>query len=327
MRTALLSLAVVSLCVITAPAFAQQTPLEAKEKSVIRYEFNMDKIVNSDLRKRLDLVDKLQNMPGIDPEEMDPSKIKRVFGSVNLPDNMDAFRGVGPGAPLPMEMFSRVEFSDGGTLDGIVKKMAESAEEVTIGGKKFMQPNDPQSPEGMLTRKIDATTLEMGTEKYVTRADREVNTDGLNKAWSMAPEHAIRLVVDVDGMPDLKEELIETVAQMAPSYVDYAELLNNISNLRITIDLDSDQLLTICASGKDEEMAEEFADGIDSLLLLAKFGLDPSRAPNDEAAAVMQSISDALKTKVDGKEISVIIPRPEGFNDYIESVVGAGAGF
>lgn len=330
MRTALLSLAVVSLCVITAPAFAQQTPLEAKEKSVIRYEVNMDKIVNSDLGKRLDLADKMQNLPvAVDSDDMDPSKIKRVFGSVSLPDNLEAFGDVATGGQLPMDTFSRIEFSDSAALDGMVKKMAEAADEVTIGGKKFMKPNDGQSPEGMLTHKIDATTMEMGTEKYLTRADREVNTDGLNKAWSMAPEHAIRIVVDVDGMPELKEEIIENVAQMSPQFADYADLLDNISNLRITVDLDSDQLLTICATGKDEELAEDFADGVDSLLLLAKFGLNPANAPNEEAADVMQSISNALKTKIDGKEVSVIIPRPEGFNDFIESTVAAmgGGGF
>lgn len=324
MRTALFSLAVVSLCVITAPAFAQQTPLDAKEKSVIRFEINMDKIVNSDLGKRLDLADKMQNMPGVDAEGMDPSLIKRVFGSVNLPDNMDAFRDVGPGAELPMETFSRIEFANSTALTNAMKKMSEEAEDVTIGGKTYMKPTGADSPEGMLAQKIDDKTLEMGTEKYVTRSDREVNTDGLNKAWAMAPEHAIRIVVDVDGMPELKEELIDTVAQMAPNFVAYAELLNNINNLRITVDLDGDQLLTVSATGKDEEMAEEFADGIDSMLLFAKMGLNPANAPNDEAKEVMNSISDSLEAKLDGKEISVIIPRPEGFNEFIENSMPPG---
>lgn len=324
MRTALLSLAVVSLCVVTAPAFAQQTPLEAKEKSVIRFEINMDKIVNSDLGKRLDLVDKMQNLPGVDAEEMDPSTISRVFGSVNLPNNIAAFESMGPGQPLPMETFSRVEFSDASTLTALLAKMAEGSEEVSVGGKTFMQQTDPNAPKGLLSQKVDDKTLEMGTEKYVTRADREVNTDGLNEAWAKAPEHAVRIAVDVEGMPELREELIEQVATMAPNFVAYAELLNNIKNLRITIDLDSDQLLTVCATGKDEEMAEEFADGLDSMLMFAKMGMDPSRAPNEEAGAVMESIAEALKTKLDGNEVSIIIPRPEGFNEFIENSLPPG---
>lgn len=324
MRTALLSLAVVALCVVTAPAFAQQTPLEAKEKSVIRFEVNMDKIVNSDLGKRLDLADKMQNLPNVDPEEMDPSTISRVFGSVNLPDNIAAFQSMGPGAALPMELFSRVEFSDSGALATVIEKMAADSEEVTIGGKTFMKPTDEEAPEGMLAQKVDDKTLEMGTEKYVTRADRKVNTDALNKAWSLAPKHAVRIVVDVEGMADLREELIDFVAQMAPQGVAYAELLNNVTNLRITVDLDSDQLLTICATGKDEEMAEEFADGLDSLLMFGKMGLDPARAPNDEAANVMSEIADAMEAKLEGNEVSVIIPRPEGFNEFIESSLPPG---
>lgn len=324
MRTALLSLTVVALCVVTAPAFAQQTPLEAKEKSVIRFDINMDKIVNSDLGKRLDLTDKMQNLPNLDSEDMDPSTVSRVFGSVNLPDNIEAFMTMDPGSALPMELFARVAFSESGALKTAFEKMSEKSEEVTIGGKKFLKPTDEDSPEGMLAQTIDEKTLELGTEKYVTRADREVNTDALNKAWSMAPDHAIRLVVDVEGMADLREELIDFVAQSAPAGIAYAELLNNITNLRITIDLDGDQLLTICATGKDEELAEEFADGLDSLLMFGKMGLDPARAPSDEAADVMSEIADAMEAKIEGNEISIIIPRPKGFNEFIENSLPPG---
>jgi len=319
MRTALFSLAAFSLCLVTAPAFAQQSPLETKEKSVVRFEVNLDKIVNSELGKQLDLQDKLQNLPGMDPEEdMDPSTISKVFGSTSLPDNIAAFQEMAMGGALPMDFFARTEFSNGEALDATIKQMAEKSEDVTVGGKTFMKPTDEDSPEGMLAHKVDSTTLEMGTEKYLTRADREVSTDGLNAAWKMAPDHAVRIVVDVDGMPALKEELIDMVAQNMGNMVDYAELLNNITNLRITVDLDSDELLTLCATGKDEELAEEFADGLDSLLFSAKMFLDPNRAPNEEAANIMTTIKDALQAKLDGKEVSIRIPRPEGFNKFIE---------
>lgn len=323
MRTAFLSLAVVSLCLVASPAIAQQAPLEAKEKSVIRFEINMDKILNSDLGKRLDLVNKIQEAPGINTDEMDPTTIAKVFGSVNLPDSMEAFQGMGPGQELPMQLFSRVEFNSSDALKGAMEQMAEKSEEVSIGGKKYMKPTTADSPEGILTQKIDDKTMEMGTEKYITRADREVNTDGLNKAWSMTPDHAVRIVVDVEGMEALKEELIDFVAQMQPQAVAYAELLNNVSNIRITVDLNSDELLTLCATGKDEEMAEEFADGLDSLLMFGKMGLDPNRAPNETAATVMKEISDAMEAQLDGKEVSIRIPRPEGFNEMVEEMLPA----
>lgn len=324
MRTALLSLAVVSLCLVSSPVVAQQAPLEVQEKSVIRFEINMDRIINSELGKNLDLATKMQEAPGIDTEEMDPSSITKVYGSLSLPDNMEAFQSMTPGSELPMELFSRIEFSESATLTGVMEKMAEKAEEVSLGGKTYLKPTDGDSPPGMLAQKIDDKTLEMGTEKYVTRSDREVNTDGLNKAWGMAPDHAIRIAVDVDGMEALKEELIDFVAQVQPQAIAYVELLNNVSNLRITVDLDSDELLTICATGKDEELAEEFADGLDSLLMFGKMGLNPANAPTDEAAAVMKEISDAMEAKLDGKEVSIRIPRPEGFNAMVEGMVPPG---
>jgi len=324
MRTALLSLAVVSLCLVSSQAVAQQAPLVAQEKSVVRFEINMDKIINSELGKKLDLAGKLQEAPGMENEDMDPATISRVFGSLSLPDNIEAFQGMGPGSELPMQLFSRVEFTEKDTLTALMKKMGEDSEEVSIGGKTFMKPTDGEAPEGLLAQKIDDKTLEMGTEKYVTRSDREVGTEGLSKAWSKTPDHAVRIVVDVDGMEALKEELIDMVAQMSPQAIAYAELLNNVSNLRITIDLDGDELLTICATGKDEEMAEEFADGLDSLLMFGKMGLDPSRAPTEEAASVMKEIGDAMEAQLDGTEVSIRIPRPDGFNDMVEGMLPPG---
>lgn len=321
MRTAFHSLAVVALCVVAAPAFAQQSPLETQEKSVVRFDINLEKITNSELGKKLDLAGKMQDLPNVNADDLDPASISHVFGAMSLPDNMAAFQSMQPGGDIPMEMFMRVEINDSATLAEAVKKMSEESEEVSIGGKKFMKPTSGEAPEGMLFSKIDDKTLEMGTEKYVTRADREVMTDNLKKAWGMAPEHAIRIVVDVDGMEALKEEIIENVP---PQAIAYAELLNNITNLRITIDFESDHLLTVCATGKDEELAEEFADGLDSLLMFGKMGLDPNRAPNDEAANVMQEISDAMEANLDGVEVSIKIPRPEGFDSFIEGMLPPG---
>ena len=324
MRTALLSLSVFSLCLVTAPVFAQQSPLETQDKSVVRFEVNMDKIVNSELGKQLGLKDKMQTLPGVNPEDMDPSAISRVFGSLSLPDNIAAFQSMGPGSDLPMELFSRVEFSNSEALTGAMSKMEESSEEVKIGGKTFIKPTDPTAPQGMLAQKIDDKTMEMGTEKYLTREDREVMSDGLAAAWKMAPKHAVRIVVDVDGMEKLKGEIIDEIATMAPQAIAYAELLDAISNLRVTIDLDGKELLTICATGKDEELAEEFADGLDSVFFTAKMALNPGAAPNEEAAEVMKAISAALEANVEGKEVSVRIPRPEGFNKVIQGMMPPG---
>ncbi len=323
MRTALLSLAVVSLCLVAAPAVAQQTPLEAKEKSVIRFEVNVDKIINSELGKQLDLKDRIRNLPGINPEEIDFSAISRVFGSLSLPDNVAAFRSLGPGSDIPMDLFTRIEYSDAGALSSIFTKMSETTEEVEIDGKKFIKPSDASAPQGLLTHRVDEKTMETATKKYIMRADREVGTDGLSKAWGMAPDHAIRIVVDVDGMADLKEDLIDFVGESGVA-LDYVELLNNISNIRLTIDLDGDDLLTLSATGKDENLAEEFADGLDSIFFTAKFGLNPANAPNPEAGEVMQDISDALEAKVDGKEVNVVIPRPAGLGDFLLGIMGPG---
>lgn len=326
MRTALLSLAVLTMSLVAAPSSAQQTQLDAKDQSVVQFEINMDRIINSELGKLLDLEGKIQTAPGVNTEEMDPSAISRVYGSLSLPDNVAAFQTMGPGSDLPMEVFSRIEFRDAASVSSAVAKMSEEAEEVTIGGKTFMKPTDAESPQGMLAQKVDDKTLEMGTEKYLTRADREVSTAGLKSAWSKTPKDAIRLVVDVDGMETLKAELIDIADQTMPQYIAYVELLNNISDLRITFDLEGENLMTLSATGKDEEKAEEFAEGLNSLLFIAQQGIQmqASQAPSDEAGDVMKSIAEALEANFEGTEIKVKIPRPEGFNEVVQGMLPPG---
>ena len=324
MRTALHGLMAVALCLTATTAYGQQSPLETKDKAVIEFEINLEKITQSKLGQQLDLAGKMEDIPGVQTDEIDPSSISRLFGALSLPDNVEAFEGMGPGSALPMHLFSQVEINDSATLAEVVKKMEEKSEEVTVGGKKFYKSTEAEAPEGMLFHKVDDKTIEMGTEKYVTRADREVMSDGLKKAWEMTPDHAIRLVVDVEGMEALKNEIVDMVGAQQPQAAAYAELLNNINNLRLSIDLDADDLLTLSATGKDEELAEEFADGLDSLLLFAKMGLNPNNAPNEEAAAVMQEISEGLQANVDGNEVTIKIPHPEGLGKVLEGMLPPG---
>ena len=321
MRAVFRALTVVSLCLTATSVFAQQSPLETKDKAVVQFDINFDKITQSDLGKQLDLAGKMKNVPGVKTDGIDPSSISRLSGALSLPDNIEAFQGLGPGADLPIEMFSQVQISDSTTMAAAVAKMAEKSEEVSVGGKKFMKSTDETAPQGMLVHEYDEKTIEMGTETYLTRADREVFSDGLKKAWGMTPDHAIRLVVDVEGMPALKEQIIEQVGQMAPQAIAYAELLDNINNLRVSIDLDAKDLLTLAATGKDEEAAEEFADGLDSLLMFAKMGIDPSGAPDEDSAAVMEQISDSLEATVEGSEVSIKIPHPEGLTGVLKNML------
>lgn len=324
MRSVFRALTVVALCLTTTSVFAQQSPLETKDKAVVQFDINFNKITQSALGKQLDLAGKMKDIPGVKTEDIDPSSISRLSGALSLPDNIAAFQGLGPGADLPMQLFSQMEIGDSKTMASAVAKMAEKSEEVTVGGKTFMKSTDETAPQGMLIHEYDEKTIEMGTETYLTRADREVFSDGLKKAWGMTPDHAIRLVVDIDGMPALKEQIIEQVGNMAPQAIAYAELLDSVTNLRVSIDLDAKELLTIAATGKDEEAAEEFADGLDSLLMFAKMGIDPSSAPNDEAAAVMEQISDSLKANVEGAEVSIKIPHPKGLANVLQGMLPPG---
>ena len=109
MRAVFRALTVVALCLTATSVFAQQSPLETKDKAVVQFDINFDKITQSDLGKQLDLAGKMKNVPGVKTDDIDPSSISRLSGALSLPDNIEAFQGLGPGADLPIEMFFQVQ--------------------------------------------------------------------------------------------------------------------------------------------------------------------------------------------------------------------------
>jgi len=265
-------------------------------------------------------------MPGADAENFDPASMSKMTAAMSLPDNIGAFQGMGPGADLPMDLFTTMTFKDAASADDAFAKMKENSEEVQVGGKTYFKPDDPNSPAGLLGERSGDSMFVMGTEKYITRSDRTFATDGLKSAFSKMPEDAVRIAIDVEGMPALKEEIIDMAAQSAPQFAAYAELLNNITDLRITVDLDGENLLTISATGKDADMAEEFAEGLDSMLGMGKMGImmQAGAIPDEDAKKAVMAIAESLSAKADGTEVSVIVPKPEGFNKAIQGLVGPG---
>ncbi len=326
MRNAFMSFAAIAVALVAAPAFAQQTTLTAQEQSVVMVEIDFAKIFNSELGKMMDFEGKLKTIPGADPDSFDAGSMSKVTASLSLPDSLEAFQAMGPGSELPMEMFTTMTFKDAGSADAAFAKVKEKSEEVKIGDKTFFKPDDPSSPAGLLAERSGDSMVFMGTEKYISRAEKMFATDGLKSAWGKMSDDAVRIAIDVEGMPALREQIIEMGSQAPPPFNTFAELLNNVNDLRIAIDLDGDNLLTIAATGKDADMAEEFAEGLDALLGMGKMGImmQAGAIPEGDAKNAVMEIAESLSATSKGSEVTVIVPKPKGFNEAIMGLLGGG---
>lgn len=306
---------------------AQSNQLEQSQMAVVSFDINMDKIRNSEMSKTLDLESKIKDAASRSSDNLDPAKVKRVYGASSAPESMEeaqAYKGEGP---LPVEFFARVELVDSAAADEAIKQIQEKGEAVEIGGKTFYKSTDDDAPEGLLAHRVDETTIEMGTEAYLLRSDRKVFTDGLTAAFKKAPNEAVKIAMDLEGASGLVAELQEMAAENGPpNFAAYYELIGTISDMHITIDMDGDNLLTIGMTGKSEEEAEEIAGGLNSLIGMGQMvgmgQIGQLKQVSPDLGGMAEKMLEALTAGQTGEDVSVKLIHPEGLAAAIKGMMG-----
>ncbi len=341
MRVVVLSL-LLTLGAIVAPAFAQSS-LQENQKAVLVFDIRMDMLISSPLGKKMkfgELMSQAQKQSG---QPGDPSKLVRIFGAVSAPESMAEVAGVQPGGELPVEFFGRAKYQDAASakeaFDFAVQGNVEKVEKNGRTFYKAIEGDGSGMPPGLIMHQVDDTTLEIGTEAYVFHDDRKVFTDNLQTAWSKSPNEAIRISMDIKGAKGLIAELIEEGKKSAPNptFEAYYDQIANISHMGISFDLAGKNLLSLRTTALDSEKAEELKGALDSLLFIAQEGgqsaLPMIEGAMPEVKPVVESLLGSLVAKIDGADVSVIIPRPDGFEEAIEAagkivpmMMGFGAG-
>ena len=325
MRFTILS-ALLLVALVVPNLHAQSNQLEQSQMAVVSFDISMEKIRNSEMSKTLDLESKIGNATP-NSDKFDSAGVKRIFGAASVPESIKDVRGYQGEGPLPVEFFARVEMIDSAAADDAMKQIQEKGEAVEIEGKKFYKSAEEDAPEGLLAHMVDDSTIEMGTEAYLTRADRKVFTEGLTAAWKKVPDEAVKIAMDFEGAPGLVAELQEMATASIPeNFAAYAELIGGISGMHITIDMDGDNLLTIGMTGKSESQAEEIEGGLGSLIgigQLAGMGqVGQLKQISPDLGAMVEQILEALKADRAGKDVSVKLIHPDGLADAIKVITG-----
>jgi len=326
MRAAALTLFLL-LGVFCAPTLGQSS-LEEKQKAVLIFDIRMDMVMSSKLAKQLKFADQLQQMQEMSGEEgQDITKVVRIFGAMSAPENIEQAQSMQPGAPLPFEMFVRMKYKDKESADEADKAtIKEEDEKIEKNGKTFYKSaGRAEVPEGLYMHRVDDTTFELASEAYALHPNRLVFTDNLKAAWAKAPNEAIRLAIDMEGAKGLISEMVEMGKANAPdpTFEPFLDLVDNIKDLGFSLDFSGKNLLSIRANAVDEENAEELKGGLDSLLFMASAGANQGvkmlEQQDPKMAKVAGKIVSSLKARMKGTDVSIVIPKPGGFENAVES--------
>ncbi len=226
-----------------------------------------------------------------------------------------------------MDLFIQVKCADAAAAKAMYKTMEEKSEKVEIDGKTYLKPPAAEGMSNLLMHMPNETTVEMGTKPYLLQNKRqELFSEGLAAAWKKVPDHAFRLAFDVKGESELIAEAVEmgkstTQDAMAKAYLD---LVDNAENFRLSIDLDSDNMVVFAATGVDESQTEDLRSGLDAVMGMAKLGGKqalPMVMPDPDAIKVAGEVLDSLEATAEGTEVQIAIPKPSGFDDIVKKTV------
>ncbi len=231
----------------------------------------------------------------------------------------------------------KIQFSDTETLAEMIKKAeSEGAESFERDGKTYYNPPaDGDTPEGIIMHQVDANTMEMGTEAYLFYPNQlDVFSDGLKAAWDKVPDESIRMAFDLAGASGIINEAVAMGKQNGDAMTGaYLDLIDNLKDLRLSLDFTGENMLTLRATGVSESEAEEVRGGLDSILGIAKMAGGAQAAAikqqNEAAGAALEAILKSLAAKSEGAEVSVVIPKPAGFEEAVKSAMetfGGGIG-
>jgi hypothetical protein len=323
----LMAVGCLATLLLSQPTLAQSDLAEANKATVL-FDFRVNMIRDGKFIKSIGITEEDQkNLQESSDNDIDITAVERVFGAMTLPESVQDFAMMqDPSNDLPLDFFVQIKFKDASSAKEAFDKMSSDAVTEEIDGKTYIRP--PEAPSNIIGQMYDDTTLEIGTKSYILQKDRgrEIFTDGLNKAWSQAPNHAIRIAIDLDAERDLVNEAVDMAKMQSngdPTTAAYLGLLEKTNDIRISLDLDSEVLFELGTTAGDSDKAAEVKEGLDSMLTMAKMmgPMAASQIPDEGVKKLVTEIVGSLEATQDGDNVRISIPRPDGFSEAVKKAV------
>ena len=109
-----------------------------------------------------------------------------------------------------------------------------------------------------------------------------------------------------------------------PNFAPFIDLLGAASDLRISMDFEGANLLTIGTTGKTESDAEDLAGGLNTLVgfgqIFGAQGIQGLKQQSEELGTMAEDVLKSLEAVRDGNSVILAVPRPEGFAEALKEM-------
>ena len=292
------------------------------EKSSLVVELDIDQLRASQLMKTIDLEKEVfaQFLP------FDMEKVKRIYATAQSPKDLQNVSEMESGQPLPFNFLLQVDYKDKDSAKAMLSTVNDQgAKEVEHGGRKFLTPEDGEAPPNLLAHVTDKNRFEVGTKGYILKDSRDFLSTTLAEIWRKnSKSNAVRLSVDVESNREFINQSLKVARKGSPASMQALfAMVDDLATLSLSIDLDSENLLTIVATGKDESGTKNLNAAINGLLGLGRmFGGQMAADPklDEQSKATMKELLASFKTSTSGNTVTVKIPRPKGFEELVKKM-------
>ncbi len=318
------------LIAVSQSAFAQTAPLAEKQRAVLAFEIDVDRFLASPLAQLPALSQGIQGFQqGAGGDNFDIKNVSKISGFASAPEGLAAFQRSSD-SDTPVEFFVQIHFKSESAIKEMLADLAEKSTTYEEGGRTYYRPNNPNGPQNIRGFQADALTLVTATTNYLgLSSPKQAFTSNLSSAWSHigSQDDAVRIAVDLHGARDLINQAVDQAKGNADAMGQaFLDLVPGITDVRLTLDFSGKNLLTFGSTCSSEDNATQLNDALDSILGMAKMaggmqlGQFKQQAELAGIAKVGEQILDALSPKQNGTQVTVTIPRPEGFEAALQQI-------
>ena len=136
-------------------------------------------------------------------------------------------------------------------------------------------------------------------------------------------------MIDLETRADLIKDVVEMGKQQFdnPIAEAYLELIDNAKSIVFTQSMASDELATLLIEGINEAEAKELKDGLEGILGSAKLAMpgvitEMKRGlkVSEKSTGVVKTMVDDLEATVEGTSVSIVLRKPEGFEEAVGEI-------
>lgn len=296
--------------------------LEEKDKAVLRFDIDVQKVLKMELVKSLNLKELIENDYQLGPSPLDYSIVKRVSGGFSAPASLASLENTND---VPFEFYARFEFLDAADAKAYYGEFREFCNVEERDGKEFLTPGVGAMGNICIFQQDDF--FEVASRKYFNRNDRDVFTDRVEDEWEKLGDYPVLGVLDAQGAGSLVKSIQDLLrSDSTPKSASiFADVADDPQLIVLKGATEGDPILSLRATCRTDAEANEVRSMVDGALGIGKAvfvmeGLNEVNQLSADIDRLIESLMNDLTAKGEGRNIDIVISRPKNMDQAIKKL-------